>query len=94
MKSQSYLTRALRARDPRFASILGKLGYRETNLQAADERDPLDHDGEGRKGGSVTPAETENLAALRAEYLAKVGRRPFHAWDEETLAAKIAESGN
>lgn len=27
MKSQSYMTRALQARDPRFARILGRLGY-------------------------------------------------------------------
>jgi len=27
MKSQSYMTRALQSRDPRFARILGRLGY-------------------------------------------------------------------
>lgn len=27
MKSNSYMTRALQAKDPRFARILGKLGY-------------------------------------------------------------------
>ncbi|WP_028034112.1 hypothetical protein [Chelativorans sp. J32] len=34
MKSQSYMTRALRARDPRFARILGKLGYGSRDMQA------------------------------------------------------------
>lgn len=27
MKSQTYMTRAMKARDPRFSRILGKLGY-------------------------------------------------------------------
>jgi hypothetical protein len=36
MKSQSYMTRALRARDPRFATILGKLGYERSDMSAAE----------------------------------------------------------
>jgi hypothetical protein len=36
MKSESYMTRALRARDPRFARILGKMGYATTDV-VADE---------------------------------------------------------
>lgn len=36
MKSQSYMTRALRARDPRFAHILGRLGYETTAMTADD----------------------------------------------------------
>lgn len=39
MKSQSYMTRALRARDPRFANILGKLGYERSDMTAADPED-------------------------------------------------------
>lgn len=34
MKSQSYMTRALRAQDPRYARILGKLGYGRRDMQA------------------------------------------------------------
>jgi hypothetical protein len=38
MKSQSYMTRALRARDPRFATILGNLGYERGDLTAAEQQ--------------------------------------------------------
>jgi len=32
----------------------------------------------------------EDLAAIRAEYEAAVGRKPFHGWNAETLREKIA----
>lgn len=92
MKSHSYMTRALRARDPRFANILGKLGYERRDMVAAEAGDPLDHDSDGRKGGSPKPEASDNLTVLRAEYQEKVGKRPFHGWDEDTLTAKIAEA--
>jgi hypothetical protein len=116
MKSQSYMTRALRARDPRFARILGRLGYAapEMTLEAApsavplqaseppaagadrsasaSSADPLDHDGDGTKGGSKPAEQSEELSALRAEYQAVLNKRPFHGWDAETLKAKIAEA--
>lgn len=44
MKSQSYMTRAMRARDPRYATILGKLGYARDDAVAApasSSDDPL-----------------------------------------------------
>lgn len=53
-------------------------------------RDPLDHDGDGRKGGAEKPEPSDDLTALRAEYTEKVGRRPFMGWDADTLRAKIA----
>lgn len=34
MKHRSYFTRALKARDPRYARIFEKLGYRTTDLSA------------------------------------------------------------
>lgn len=37
MKHQAYFTRALKARDPRYARIFHKLGYRTTDLVAGDE---------------------------------------------------------
>ncbi|MFC4172647.1 hypothetical protein ACFOYU_11340 [Microvirga sp. GCM10011540] len=40
MKSQSYMDRALRAQDPRYARILGKLGYRRRDMQAHRPLDP------------------------------------------------------
>ncbi|QAZ46136.1 hypothetical protein [Mesorhizobium sp. Pch-S] len=35
MKKSSYMTRALQCRDPRFAVILGKLGYEAADMRAA-----------------------------------------------------------
>lgn len=77
MKSQSYMTRALRARDPRYANILGRLGYNRTDMQA---------DAPKRK------AKPNDLKTLRDEYQDKVGKRAYHGWDAVTLKAKIAEA--
>jgi len=35
MKSKTYMTRAMRAQDPRFANVLGKLGYERGDMTAA-----------------------------------------------------------
>jgi hypothetical protein len=72
MKKSHYMTRALRAQDPRYSTILGRLGYERTDMQAS-------------------PA-VPDIAALRAEYLKVIGKRPFNGWDAETLAIKIAEA--
>lgn len=60
--------------------------------QIGNDRHPLDHDGDGRPGGSPKPEDTGDLATLRAEYAEAVGKRPFHGWDEATLRQKIAEA--
>lgn len=36
--------------------------------------------------------EDQELSALRAEYQAVVGKRPFHGWGLDTLREKIAEA--
>lgn len=36
MKASNYMNRALKARDPRFARILGKLGYERVDIVSAD----------------------------------------------------------
>jgi len=36
------------------------------------------------------PAASDDLAALRAQYQAKTGKRPFNGWDAVTLRQKIA----
>ena len=74
MTKSTYMDRALKSRDPRFARILGKLGYERRDMVA--DADPVD-DG-------------DDLTALRAEYQAKVGKKPFHGWGAETLREKIA----
>ncbi|HZG65694.1 MAG TPA: hypothetical protein VEZ12_03070 [Herpetosiphonaceae bacterium] len=83
MKSLSYMDRALRARDPRYARILGRLGYGRRDMAAAPVQEPA----------KPAPAAPEgDLTALRAEYQRVVGKRPYHGWDAETLKAKIAEA--
>lgn len=54
-------------------------------------RDPLNHDGDGHKGGSVAQPRTEDLAAVRAEYEAVVGKRAYHGWTADDLRQKIAD---
>jgi hypothetical protein len=49
----------------------------------------LDHDGDGKAGGSAAPAPNGELTALRAEYRDVIGKKPFPGWDAETLRAKI-----
>lgn len=76
MKTNGYMMRALKARDPRYARILGKLGYDRSDMRA-EEPDAV---------------VVEDIAAVRAEYLAVVGKRPFNGWDIPTLRVKIAEA--
>jgi hypothetical protein len=53
--------------------------------------DPLDHDGDGKKGGSKPAEESDELAKLRGDYLDVIGKRPYHGWTAEQLQAKIDE---
>jgi hypothetical protein len=70
------------------ARLLTKMGW-------ADEARPkrakpqLDHDGDGKAGGSPHPTGAE-LPALRAAYQEKFGKKPFNGWDAATLREKIA----
>lgn len=52
----------------------------------------LDHDGNGEPGGSKSAPASDDLATLRTEYHAKIGKRPFNGWDADTLRAKIGEA--
>lgn len=57
-------------------------------------RDPLDHDGDGKKGGAPKPVDDAGiLSALRAEYEAKLGKRPFMGWDAVELQRRMAAAG-
>lgn len=54
-------------------------------------RDPLDHDGDGKKGGAPKPSDDAgDLAAFRGEYEAKLGKKPFMGWDAAELQKRIA----
>lgn len=64
----------MRASDPRFARILGKLGYQRSDMEAAKAQE----------------AEADALDGLRAEYQDVVGKRAYHGWSAEELREKIA----
>jgi hypothetical protein len=70
MRSHSYMTRALKSRDPRFARLLGKLGYRDPT-PAVDPLDVLRIEAEAA-GGKVDRRWGE--ARLREEIA--TARRP------------------
>ncbi|MCH2220010.1 MAG: hypothetical protein MK097_06765 [Dechloromonas sp.] len=53
--------------------------------------DPLDHDDDGKAGGSK--AQTgDDVAALRAEYKARTGKNPFPGWNADVLRERIASA--
>lgn len=79
MKHQGYFTRALRANDPRYARVFGKLGYGRSDLVAEEP--------------AVPPAPAaDDLTALREQYQAVVGKKPYHGWDADELRKRIAEA--
>jgi ribosome-binding protein aMBF1 (putative translation factor) len=80
MKKSGYMTRAMKSRDPRFARVLGKLGYERSDM-AATEAD-VDND----------KSDDDDLVAARVRYQEAVGKRAYHGWSVEELDAKIEES--
>ena len=74
MKKSGYMDRAMRAADPRFARILGKLGYQRSDMEAVKAQE----------------SEADAMDALRAEYQDVVGKRAYHGWSAEELRDKIA----
>lgn len=88
----SYMDRALKSRDPRYARILTKLGYATRHMQA--EPTALVEDALP----TVEPVEAEpatavdELAELRAQYQSLVGKRPYHGWDADELRKRIDEA--
>lgn len=51
----------------------------------------LDHDGDGKPGGSTSSAEDAAAAikAARAAYTKKMGKKPFPAWDIAELQRRM-----
>jgi hypothetical protein len=91
-QSMTYATRRLQAGDGfeasrRDAELLKRLG-RATEAPA----DPLDHDRDGKKGGSTPAKKSDELTALRALYQDRFGKRAFHGWDAKALTEKLAEA--
>lgn len=61
-------------------------------LEVVVERHPLDHDANGRAGGSL-PADERGLGDLRAEYTKAFGVAPDRRWGEKRLSDAIATKG-
>jgi hypothetical protein len=74
MKSSKYMDRAMKSSDPRFARVLGKMGYSRRDMVAEE----------------TAAVPVDDIAPLRAEYERLIGRRPFMGWDADTLREKIA----
>ena len=58
-------------------------------LDAPSKPDPLDHDENGKKGGSKPAEDNEELTKLRADYQEVFGKRAYHGWGVEELQQKI-----
>lgn len=97
MRSQSYMTRALRSSDPRYLHILTKLGYVATSppFVPAPMPDPPpvveppvdeDEDDDGPPDDLG-----QQLKAAREQYERVTGKRPYHGWDVAELARRIAD---
>lgn len=84
MTKNSYFDRAERARDPRFARILGKLGYARRDMVAFNAPIHIP------RSPTPPPPEKADLANLRDTYERVVGKRPFMGWDAAKLREKIA----
>lgn len=61
-------------------------------LTDAAGKPQLDHDGDGKAGGSTASEQTDDLKALRDEYRKVIGKKAFPGWGREVLLAKIEES--
>lgn len=80
-KDSKYMDRALQSRDPRFAKILGKLGYNRRDMRAEESDDP-----------PISPE--EELKILRAKYKEVFGRNAYYGWDIEALKTKLEGANN
>lgn len=72
---------------PERKAELRKQGYKIIDARFA----PADHqhEAEAERSEETSTGQADAMAELRAEYEAKVGKKPFMGWDAETLKAKI-----
>lgn len=80
-RDQTYMTRALKARDPRYARVLERLGY---GAPRSAKKEAKEMDAE---------AAHEELTRLRSTYQEVVGKKAFNGWDATELRTRIAEFG-
>lgn len=75
---------------PMHLPTISVLGYFQITEIGKGKSDPLDHDGDGKKGGSL-PADASDaeILRLRAEYTELTGKKPHHLWKAERLQAEI-----
>lgn len=85
----TYWTKALKSRDPRFAQVLSRLGYATRHMQA-DIAAPVV--AVPASGPTIEAEVGEELADLRAQYQEIVGKRPYHGWDADELRKRINEA--
>lgn len=58
------------------------------------EKDPLDHDGDGKRGGSAKQPPSAELVQARADYREAFQKAPFMGWDVEEIRKRIAEKND
>lgn len=71
-----------------------KSTYMDRALQSRDHRFSriLGKLGYERRDMAAEEPKPDELSALREQYQAMVGKRPFMGWDADTLRQKIAEA--
>ena len=84
LKSMRYATRDLRAGDAFEAS------GRDARVLVATRRARVEHE----TPDTPSPAPVPEIHALRQQYQAKFGKRPFMGWDEDDLRSKLADEGD
>lgn len=102
MKQNKYMNRALKSRDPRFARVLGKLGYEATPDKASSKQlaakraaaaaayaAPVTAPAPASAKPEIAVSELFNL---RADYEKKFGKRAYMGWDAAALRVKLAEA--
>lgn len=68
---------------------LGEKPAKASKAEAPASAVAFDHDGDGAPGGSAAPEKTDDLAALRAEYTEKMGKKPFPGWDADEIRKRM-----
>lgn len=71
------------------AVVAGRTSPNEA--RSAARLSPLDHDGNGRPGGSTSGGSGDEMKELREQYLTKFGKRAFGGWDADELRRRLAE---